>query len=82
MYRQSLVKIPPTKNTSYFSPLFHATHNNPGYHKNRAKVHSSFENKLELNTRHEGCTFSANKQHRETVTLHLPIYWEQLGYHL
>ena len=40
----------------------HATHNNPGYCKNRAKVHSSFENKLELNTRHEVCTFSANKK--------------------
>ena len=66
IYRHSSVKIPPTKKyfkyyyPSYFSPLFHATHNNPGYRKNRAKVYSSFENKLDLNTRHEGCTFSAN----------------------
>ena len=32
--RQSSIKIPPMKNTSYFSPLFHATLNNPGYRKN------------------------------------------------
>ena len=67
IYRQSLVKIPPAKILQVIIPfifltLFHATHNNPGYRKNRAKIHSSFENKQELNTRHEGCTFSANKK--------------------
>ena len=56
-----LLKILQVIITSYFSPLFHTTHDNPGYRENRAKVHSSFEKKLELNTRHEGCTFSANK---------------------
>ena len=43
--------------------------------KIRAKVHNSFENKLELNVRHEGCTFSADKQHRQIVTLHQPFHW-------
>ena len=46
IHRQSSVKIPPIKNTSsnntlhIFTP-FLDTNDNPGYRKNRAKVHSS-----------------------------------------
>ena len=45
IYRQSSVKSLPIKILQAIIPfifftLFHTTHNNPGYRKNRAKVHS------------------------------------------